>query len=172
MRHSGDAKRQEHKLYAVLNVAEEDLRQANFFAAHLLKKGWHYEPWERRWTVYMQQAAFTTAFATAYSRPFTKSRGWPKFPERLLRKFSPEQRDLHERVLTLRNMVYAHSDVGGRSITLNSEGDPTIIEVLPPMRFAREELMALQTMISAMQESISARKHDLIPSVGNESNAF
>jgi hypothetical protein len=109
-------------------VAEEDLRQARFFAAHILKKGWHHEEWEKRWTVYMQQAAYTTALATAYSRPFTESRGWPKFPARLLAAFSPKQRDLHKRILKLRNLIYAHSDVGIRAIRpISFDGYPTAI---------------------------------------------
>ena len=92
MRSPEDSKAHERGLYALLHVAEEYLLQAGFFAAHTLKKGWHFEPWEKRWSVYMQQAAFTTALATAYSRPFTESRGWPKFPMRLLSAFDTEQR--------------------------------------------------------------------------------
>ncbi len=162
MQPSAAAKNQDRHLYALLHVAQEDLRQANFFAAHIIKKGWHFEAWERRWTVYMQQAAFTTALATAYSRPFTESRGWPKFPERLLRPFDPEQRKLHKQILSLRNLIYAHSDVGSRFIrAVNLNGYPTAIEAMPPMRFTCEELTALQVMISILQESIGARKLQL-----------
>jgi hypothetical protein len=169
MRSSDDAKAQDHQLYALLHVAEEDLRQANFFAAHILKKGWHFEPWEKRWSVYMQQAAFTTALATAYSRPFTESRGWPKFPMRLLKAFDTEQQKLHKRVLKLRSLVYAHSDVGNRfNRPVSLEGYPTAIEALPPMRFTREEIATLQSMITIAQESIRARKHQLITSVAGE----
>lgn len=165
---SGDAKSREHQLYALLHVAQEDLRQANFFAAHILKKGWHFNPWEKRWTVYMQQAAYTTAFATAYSRSFTESRGWPKFPERLLRSFSTDQRKLHKRVLRLRQLMYAHSDIGSRFIRpISFEGHPTAIEAMPPMRFTREDLIELQAMISVVQSAISARKYELIASVAS-----
>jgi hypothetical protein len=113
----------------------------------------------------MQQAAFTTtAFATAYSRPFIESRGWPKFPERLLQRFSSEQRRLHKRVLMLRNLIYAHSDVASRSIRpINIDGYATAIVALPPMRFTKEELVALQAMMSVLRESIKARKHQLLP---------
>jgi len=169
MRSSEDATKQDLQLYALLHVAEEDLRQAKFFAAHILKKGWHFEPWEKRWSVYMQQAAFTTALATAYSRPFTESRGWPKFPMRLLKAFNPEQRQLHKRVLNLRNLIYAHSDVGSRFIrAVRLDGYPTAIETLPPMRFTREEIVTLQSMIAIAQESISSRKHELVVSVVGE----
>ena len=169
MRSSGDAKKQDRQLYALLHVAQEDLRQAAFFAAHLIKKGWHFEPWEKRWTIYMQQAAFTTALSAAYSRPFTESRGWPKFPEKLLRSFNTEQRNLHKRILKLRSLMYAHSDVGSRFIrAVSFEGYPTAIEAMPPMRFTRAELLALQLMTSVVQGAIAARKSELLASVTSE----
>jgi hypothetical protein len=159
---------QAEQLYALLHVAEEDLHQASFFADHLLKKGWHFEPWEKRWTLYMQQAAFTTALATAYSRPFTESRGWPKFPTRLLAGLSAEQRQLHKRVLELRNRVYAHSDLASRSIRpFVFEGHPAVIEMLPPMRFTSEELRRIQTIIKLAQRAIAARKSDLARTVAS-----
>ncbi|SRR5258708_6678297 len=169
MRSSDHAKAQDLQLYALLHVAEEDLRQASFFAAHILKKGWHYEPWEKRWTVYMQQVAFTTALATAYSRPFTESRGWPKFPMRLLAEFDSEQRKLHKRILQLRSLIYAHSDVNSRAIRpVSFEGYPTAIEALPPMRFTRDEITGLQSMIAVAQNSIQARKCELLAVVAGE----
>jgi hypothetical protein len=166
---SEDAKVHDRRLYGLLHVAEEDLRQASFFAAHILKKGWHFEPWEKRWTVYMQQAAFTTALATAYSRPFTESRGWPKFPNSLLAAFNAEQRTLHKGILNLRNLIYAHSDVGSRVMRpVSFEGIPTAIEALPPMRFTRDEITELQSMIKIAQNSIGTRKRELIEAVARE----
>ena len=163
------AKAHERALYALLHVAEEDLRQATFFAAHLLKKGWHFEPWERRWSLYMQQAAFTTALATAYSRPFTHSRGWPKFPMRLLTEFDTGQQKLHKRVLDLRNRIYAHSDVGSRGIwPISFAGYPTAIELLPPMRFTRTEITTIQSMIAIAEHSIQVRKNELLPAVTSD----
>ena len=163
------AKAQANQLYALLHVAEEDLCQASYFAAHILKKGWHFEPWEKRWTVYMQQAAFTTALAAAYSGPFTESRGWPKFPMRLLAELDAEQRHLHKRVLELRNRIYAHSDVASRFIRpVTLKGYPTAIEAFPPMRFTSQELRRLQAIIAIAQRSIAARKSELVPTVASE----
>ena len=169
MQRSDASRAQDTQQYALLHVAQEDLRQATFFASHILKKGWHFEAWERRWTLYMQQAAYTTAFATAYSRPFTPSRGWPKFPDRLLKPLDAEERKLHKKVLTLRNLIYAHSDVGNRFIrAVAVEGYPTAIEALPPMRFTRDELLSLQAMISLVQNAINVRKRSLIDAVAGE----
>jgi hypothetical protein len=50
----------------------------------LIKKGWHWMPWERRGTIYLRRAAFTTSLVTPYARPFTGSRGWPKIPTELI----------------------------------------------------------------------------------------
>ena len=164
-----NAKIHDRRLYALLHVTEEDLRQAWFFAAHILKKGWHYEPWEKRWSVYMQQTAYTTALVTAYSRPFTESRGRSKFPKRLLSAFNPKQQQLHDRILSLRNLIYAHSEVGSRAIhPISLDGYPTAIEFLPAMRLTREEITELQTMISAVRASIKVRKMELIEAVSRE----
>ena len=165
MRSAFDAKNTNTKLFAVLHVSENDLGQAKFFAEYIAKRGWHFEPWERRWTVYMQQAAFTTALVTAYARPFTESRGWPKLPDRLLRAFSPEQRALHKRILTLRNEIYAHSDIGIRGIrAIRLGGYATAIEALPPMRLLPEEVNLLRTMISVTLDAIRMRKNEVAAS--------
>ena len=163
MQSSDKTETNKRRLYATLHVAEEDLRQASFFAAHILKKGWHFEQWEKRGTIYLQQAAFTTALATAYSRPFTPSRGWPKLPEKLIRPFDSRQKELHNHILELRNLIYAHSDVGYRGIRpFVINGYPTAIEALPPMRFTRDEILCIQSMISIAKESIGNRKVELI----------
>lgn len=103
------ASEERQRLYERLFVAAEDLGLARQYAQHLLKKGWHSAPWERRGSIYMQQSAFVTALVVSYARAFTKSHGWPKFPEIFL---SEDQAAiaLHEQLISLRHEVYAHSD--------------------------------------------------------------
>lgn len=62
------------RLYSKLFVSRMDIEFARYCASVLLKKGWHFQPWERRGTVYQQQAVFTTALVTAYGRAFTDSK--------------------------------------------------------------------------------------------------
>jgi len=62
------------KLYGKLFVSRNDIGFAQYCASVLLKKGWHSQWWERRGTVYQQQAVYTSALVTAYGRAFTKSR--------------------------------------------------------------------------------------------------
>lgn len=102
----------QRRLYQRWTVWQSDLGQARYFAGHLLRKGWHYDPWDRRIrsSTYLQQAAFTTALVAAYCRPFVETRSGSVFPVRLARFAAPE-RALHDRLRGLRNAVYAHTDV-------------------------------------------------------------
>jgi hypothetical protein len=79
------------KLYSKLTVSKSDIWFARYCASVICKKGWHSQPWERRGTVYHQQAAFTSALITAYARPFIQSRGWPKLPPDLITRSCQEE---------------------------------------------------------------------------------
>jgi len=168
MSSSQDFRGRDRSLYQRLHVAQEDLRQAAYFAEYILKKGWHSPPWERRWTTYMQQSAYITALVVAYARPFTESRGWPKLPKRLL-TYTAEQKFLHKRVMELRNEIYAHSDVAKRNVRpIAILGRPSAIEKLPPMMFTKDETQMLLMMIRAVSNAINARLAELIHSAQDE----
>ena len=153
--------------YQVLYVAQQDLSQAAFFAQHLLDKGWHYEPWEVRWQTYLHQGAYMTSMVVAYSRSFTESRGFPKFPTRLLQSLTAEDRVLHKRLLGLRNGIYAHTDVEARKVRpFVHEGRPNAIEVLPPMRMTSADLQHVRALISKISHAVIAKLHELAPEVG------
>ena len=158
----------DRSLYKRLYVAQEDLRQAASFAAYILKNAWHFYPWERRWTTYMKQSAYTTAFVVSYARPFTQSRGWPRIPKKLV-PYDQEQKALHERILTLRNEVYAHTDVENRDVRpYKILGQPSAIEMLPPMRLSKEETEKILQMIRLTNDAISIRLAQLIDAVQDE----
>jgi|ERR1700722_17856620 hypothetical protein len=93
------------KLYEKLWVSWQDIVFADYCAGVLLKKGWHAHPWERRGTVYQQQVAFTTALVTAYVRPFTHSKGWPKLPLDLIAAYDEQEKALHEQMVRQRHNV-------------------------------------------------------------------
>ena len=152
--------------YQLLHVAQQDLSQAAFFADHLRRQGWHAEPWEVSWQDYLHQGAYMTSMVVAYARPFTESRGWPKFPSRLLR-LDQEQKLLHKRLLQLRNEIYAHTDVAARKIRpIVFEGKPSAIEVLPPMRMSPSELLAVRKLIFGIGEAVNIRLEELAKLVG------
>ncbi|MCW2282712.1 hypothetical protein M2323_000473 [Rhodoblastus acidophilus] len=100
---------QKKKQYERLFAATYDFAQARFCARYLLKKKWHSRPWERRGSIYQQQTAFVTNLIIAYARPFTKSKGWPGFPLRLV-NFSAEHAEMHKKILVARHEIFAHSD--------------------------------------------------------------
>ena len=129
------AERNAKQTYALFYAGQQDLDQAAFYANHLQSKGWYLEPWEGSWQNYLHQAAYVTSMVICYGRPFTESRGWPKFPKRILRVLITEQKQLHRHLLDLRNGVYAHTDVAARKnrpITLGEH--PSAIEVIPPLK--------------------------------------
>lgn len=97
------------KLYKRLYISREDFAFAAQFGSYILKKGWHFYPWEKRGTICLQQSAFTSSLIVFYSRPFTRSKGLPDFPLELL-KYNNSEKKLHNKMIKLRHTVYAHSD--------------------------------------------------------------
>lgn len=161
--------RNDSSLYKVLYVAQEDFRQASCFAETILKNGWHFKPWERRWTTYMKQSAYTTALVVSYTRPFINSRGWPRIPRRII-KYNQEQKVLHKKIRDLRNEVYAHTDVEKRNVRpININGQPSAIEMLPQMRFTKEETEMIIKMVRFANEEISNHLSQLVDTISLES---
>src|SRR6185312_5754397 len=159
----------DQKTYALLHVSEEDLRQASFYASHLLKKGWHSEWYERRGTVYYQQAAYTTALVMAYTRPFTQTRGGSSLHGKTIAGFSEEQKAQHKRMKVLRDNIYAHTDIPTRRVRpVSFAGYPSAIETVPPMRLHKAEVEHLQTMIALVQKSIGEQKRGLLHAISAE----
>jgi len=151
------------KLYSRLNVSSLDLDFAQYCVGVILKKGWHYQPWEKRGSIYLQQSAFTSALVVAYARPFAESRGWPKFPPEL-REFDSEENTLHDHMIKLRNMVYAHSDSNNYSVTpWRSEKFSADIVGAPAFRIKAKEAASLNQMIDKLQLAIRRRMNQIVP---------
>lgn len=147
----------QQRLYSKLYVSCTDIDFARYCAGVLLKKGWHGMPWERRGTIYQQQAAFTTSLVTAYARPFTRSEGWPKIPPELIVYDRPEQ-ELHEHIIALRHKVYAHSDSESYSVRPWRSGSfATDIIRSPPLRLTAAEVVLFQAMTTKIMKSIQMR---------------
>ena len=144
------------KLYEKLYVSRADFDLAEQYARFLLKKGWHSAPYERRGSIYMQQTAFTTSLVVSYSRPFTKSFGWPKFPGYLM-PYDDHMMQLHNKILRLRHQVYAHSDAGHYSICLwDHPGFQTEIVGAPFFQLDKSECEDLVKMISAIDKLLGS----------------
>jgi hypothetical protein len=154
------------KLYEKLWVSWEDIVFADYCAGVLLKKGWHAHSWERR-GIYRQQVAFTTALITAYARPFTRSKGWPKLPPDLIAAYDEQEKALHAEMLRQRHTIYAHSDSSSYSVRpwLVSGFDSALVRG-PSLRISAEEAAMLQTMASKLFVAMGARMRDMVRSAG------
>jgi hypothetical protein len=149
-------------LFQRLYISREDLRFAEGFATHLLKKGWHFAAWERRRNIYIQQAAFTSAFVTSYTRPFTQSKGWPTFPSRLVKYTKPEA-ELHEHLLVLRHQIYAHSDSSRHKVLpIRIIGKTSAIVASPHLRLTKKELQLGIAMIGKLLTSVGQELEQLM----------
>ena len=145
------------KLYEKLWVSWQDIVFADYCAGVLLKKGWHAHPWERRGTIYQQQVAFTTALITAYVRPFTHSKGWPKLPPDLIAAYDEQEKALHEQMVRQRHTIYAHSDSSSYSVRPWRVGDfDTAIVGGPSLRISAEEAAMLRSMASKLYVAMGA----------------
>jgi hypothetical protein len=143
-------------------VSSDDIAIAQFCAGVLLKKGWHANPWERRGAVYQQQTAFTTTLITAYARAFTRSRGWPKFPNEII-SYDDNESALHCHILTLRHQVYAHSDSIRYSITPFSMREvPITIIRRPALRLTVPEVNLFLTMTDKLLSAIKEKMQSII----------
>lgn len=157
----------ERRLYQRLTVWREDLGYATYFAAFLLKKGWHFDPWDKkiRWPTYMQQAAFTTALVAAYCRPFVETRNGAVLSMKLA-PYTDRERELHDKLRSLRNTLYAHSDIELRQVRPASfNGRGTAIVRSPSLKLTRGETVQILSMISKTSNAIDEKLQALIARV-------
>jgi hypothetical protein len=138
--------------FARLTRAGEDMQLAQFFARHLLKNEYHFDFMKsrRRLTTYRHQIAYVTAFVIHYARPFTKAHGWPMLDQSVL-PYTTVERSLHDRLLTDRHQLWAHTDgdhFGARAVS----GMPFTIYRRPPLHVECGDLnVALRMIPKAME---------------------
>jgi hypothetical protein len=155
-------KDREKRLYTKLFISRRDVCYARECARFIRKKGWHCQPMERRGSIYFQQSAFTTALVVAYARVFKESRRLANFPE-CLRAYNEVENKLHERLMTLRDQVYAHSDGTSYSIRPWRSGSfSTDIVSAPVLMLTTEEMDTFLEMTERVLVAIEARMKELL----------
>ncbi|MNG25599.1 hypothetical protein D3C84_1104800 [compost metagenome] len=94
----------------------------------------------------------------SYARPFSNSHGWPKFPEEFW-QYSPQQHELHLKLIELRNRVFAHSDKAKYNVTpfRMSTGSVTAIEGVPFRQLSQTECNLLVEMIDGVRKLLLPR---------------
>jgi hypothetical protein len=150
------------QLYDKLYVARLDIAFARQCAETILKKGWHYKPWEKRGSIYFQQSAFMTALVVSYARAFTPSTGWRRLPKGLP-GYNREEDALHKRLLALRNSVYAHSASESYSVRPWRSGSfSTDIVGQPFLMLSRDDTMLFVNMTQKAISAIDAKRKNLL----------
>ncbi|RVH23021.1 hypothetical protein [Sinorhizobium meliloti] len=158
-----DLEPHQKRQYDKLRISCMDIAHALQCARFLIKKGWHSFEWERRGSIYLQQSAFTTSLIVSYARPFTPARSLPGLPSRLI-KWTEEEKALHDKIMSLRNEVYAHSD--GTSYSFQpwqSEDFATIIERWPHRRLSKDDTLAFEAMAERILEALRERMTHIFP---------
>jgi len=158
------------KLYKRLYVSLEDLGHAYGFSSFILKNGWHFDPWEKRGSIYLQQSAFTSALIVFYARPFTRSYGLPDFPTRLI-PYDEKEMQLHKTIMDLRHQVYAHSDSHRYKVTpLRIFGQASAIVGGPFFKLTKKQTQQLHRMIKKTQTAIELEINMLLGDIEKASS--
>lgn len=145
------------RLYAWAN----DMVYAGACARHIGKKEWFRFPWSRG-KIYFHQSAYITSLVVAYARPFTASRSKPIFRLRDL-GYSDTERALHEKLLDLRNQIYAHSDVGRWSVRPWKFDDfSTSIVNQPVLRLDPDEIATVFDMTEKASRAMAIERIQII----------
>ncbi len=160
---SNEIYKNNQQTYELLHIANQDLGNASFYADYLLERKWFYEPWDVESNIYLHQSAYVTSMVVAYSRPFIKTRGWPNFPTRILKALNKQQKELHDRILDQRTLIYAHSDIGSRNIRpLLYDGEPNATESCISMRFDEDDLILFRTLTTEIGIEMEKERKKLI----------
>lgn len=104
-----------------------------------------------------------SALVTAYARPFTRSCGWPRFPPEL-KEFNSEENKFHERMIELRNCVYAHSDSKNYLVRpWRTRAFATDVVRAPALFISAEEAALLKQMVNKLKLAIRRRMSQIVP---------
>ena len=103
------------RVQAKLILTEKDLAEAQRIAVHMLSEGLYNDGKLWSGTRQLERYVFTSMLVVVYARPHTESR---RGSDRYFLKVDMEalldevESSLHRKLLTLRNKVFAHTDLG------------------------------------------------------------
>jgi hypothetical protein len=111
-----DMSDENQKRLAFLYLAKEELGETVRFAGALLKKEWCIDGGEHSSP---ESKALDIALVITYSRPFKKNYGFgtvAPLMNRAMDNFTPNQLELHDRIINARDREYAHADAEANDI--------------------------------------------------------
>lgn len=159
---------EDEKVYGKLFASCNDLAFARYCLSVITKKKWHYSPWEKRDTVYLQQAAFTSALVVSYARVFIKSRGWKNLSVDL-GHFDGQELACHDRIMQLRHSVFAHTDSEHYSVRPWRVGDfKADIVGAPILRITEKDAVLLDNMTNKLFVAMQARMKVILATCATE----
>lgn len=96
-------------------------------------------------TSHDEALAFSTAIIVTYSRPFSgnRDRAGMRDPvdERYISALSPTEKDVHDRIISLRNSMFAHSDASAHNVQVTDTTSGGLVT------FSQDPLAPLEKMV-------------------------
>lgn len=96
-------------------------------------------------TSHDEALAFSTAIIVTYGRPFSGNldRAGKRDPldERYISALSPTEKDVHDRIVSLRNSMFAHSDASAHNVQVTDTTSGRLVT------FSKDALAPLEKMI-------------------------
>jgi hypothetical protein len=141
-----------------------DFRQAKEFAGHILKRKWQNEINETP-VQSLEHRAFNTSLIVSYARPFHNNMNFEDEPKSSLRKHVAEvlnenEIELHDRILRLRDTVYAHSDASAHRVS-NADSALTIIPMRVVENLSESEVRLLKCMTKKWSDYLGIERSKL-----------
>lgn len=144
-----------------LHASISDLRKAVTWARHILTKKWCRGRCSSGQT-YSRQSTYVPSIVMAYGRVFASGRNGRKFPERLI-EYDNDDRALHQRLLEMRNAVYAHSSLDRFTAKPWKVDDfETTVIGEPINKIEEPDLQRLVAMAERLQAAASERYSAII----------
>lgn len=151
----------DRRTFTKLYASADDIAVARRWAEHIQKKRWFRQPWSGG-KIYLHQSAYVTALVVAYGRVFAVGRGGFDFPKRLI-PYDAAERDLHERLIELRNKVHAHSDLDKWNVRpWHAAGFSTAIVGQPKHMIEEADIALFLVMTEKLLEKIASRKEEIL----------
>jgi hypothetical protein len=133
-----------------VRIASRDFSHATECVRLLLKRRWFKPLFMRRSDAAVQQFALVTALVISYARPFGRNKGFGRF-DVALAGFSPEEALMHDRLLHMRDTLYAHSDHGGYEwVPWVTPHFVTAIETAPDFSIPEATLQVIARMLGKL----------------------
>jgi hypothetical protein len=141
-----------------------DFKQAKEFAGHILKRKWQNDINETP-VQSLEHRAFNTSLIVSYARPFHNNKNFKGEPESCLRKqvaevLNENEIELHDRILRLRDNVYAHSNASAHRLP-NFNYDLNIMIMQVVENLSESEVRSLKSMTKKWIEYLGLERSKL-----------